>query len=132
MRELFWAANIVIAIDYFLIGWLFLSRIRMRFRQMKTHPRSFGAIVALVVFFFGCVHTHVDLVVLDQNLSEHWYHWDTVLSHWLQALGGLFFWHLARKYLVINIYDRRLYELSADEDAEARLQYLALKAGLLG
>lgn len=135
MKEIFWASNMLIALDYMLIGWFFLARVRVAARVARRNPRALMALAAMTVFFFGCAHTHLDLVFLgvDNADDEHWYHPLNVASHVAQALGGLMFWWMARKHLVINIFDRVTYErVSGDVgDNEARLQNLAMRAGLI-
>lgn len=132
MKTLFHVANALIALDYFLIGMFFLQRLRAANTLRHSSPKAMAAVIAAVLFFFGCVHTHMNLLLLDE-ISDHWYGLLDVLSHWLQGLGGFTFWVLARKYLVINIFDVVAYRrvLSHDEDERERLRYVAIKEGLM-
>lgn len=129
MTALFVAANVLIAVDYALLGIFFLRRIRFPTR-LGVVNRVTVATVGAALFFFGCVHTHLDLLLLG-HLDAHWFSWPNVLSHILQGVGGFMFWFLAQRYLVVNIFERRTYEVAADPEAERRLQYLAQKAGLV-
>jgi len=132
---IFHASNVLIALDYFLIGLFFLGRVRSGISVRRTNPRALLGLAAMIIFFFGCVHTHVNLVILGEGLNPHWFHPLDVFSHAAQGVGGLAFWWLARQHLVINIYDRVVYDeatASAREQAEteARLDRLALQVGL--
>lgn len=128
MRTLFIAANILIAIDYALIGWFFFRRLWLPVKKWRS--KAFRATVALALFFVLCVHTHIDLAVLETN-DAHWHDWWNVMSHWVQGLAGFVFWRLAKNHLVINIFDKKTYSLAANNDTEARLQYLAARVGLV-
>ncbi len=126
MKAAFYAANLLIAVDYALIGLFFLGRLRVT----KFNTKSRTALAAMVLFFFGCMHTHLDLVFLGLD-DPHWYHPANVASHVAQGVGGIVFWWLARKSLVVNIYDKVEYEKAGNAEREARLQYLAAKVGLI-
>lgn len=128
MLAAFMVANLVIALDYALLGVYFLGRLRTP-QSFRRHRKVFFSSVFAALFFFGCVHTHLNLVFMG-DISEQWLDPVAVASHWLQALGGFGFWYLARYHLVINIYDRKTYEQAVNPDVERRLQYLAMRTGL--
>jgi hypothetical protein len=131
MKTLFIAATLLIAVDYALIGWFFLGRLWLP--RSTSRRWAYMAFLCLVLFFFGCVHTHLDIILLGvgDDEHEHWYSWWNVTSHIVQGLAGLGFWVLAKTVLTINIYDRQAYQSAGDGDTERRLQYLALRAGLV-
>lgn len=130
MKSLFVAANLLIAIDYALIGWLLFRRLWEPVRKWRN--RTFAATGCMAMFFLLCVHTHVDLLLMEPDTfaNPHWYSWWNVTSHVAQGVFGLVFWYLARKHLTIRIYDRKIYDAAGDPDTERRLQYLAYRAGL--
>ena len=130
MKELFIATNVLIALDYFLIGVYFLRRTPLLRRSpRRSKARAMIACYAAGLFFFGCMHTHILLALTESHM--HWHSWFNVVSHILQGVGGLTFWYLARHHLVLNIFDKILYERATDDEAEARLQYLADRVGLV-
>lgn len=130
MKNVMIAANLLIALNYVLIGSFFLGRVRAHLKD--SAPKTLVAYLSLGVFFLGCVHTHLDLVFMGVD-DPHWLHPGNIVSHILQGIGGFVFWVLARKYLVINIFDRKAYDRIVEDSrqTEARLAYLAMKAGLV-
>lgn len=102
--------NGLIAVCYALLAFFFAKRVKFPNRQNR-HPLVLLASVGAMLFFVGCAHTHMELMLwsADGSLAKHWYSWWTVLSHLLQGLGGLTFWVLATFYLQLNIYDKRHY-----------------------
>lgn len=135
MRTVFLLANILIALDYALIGTYFLGRLRLPASLKAKGRKVLLATSFAVLFFFGCVHTHIDLLVSaaePSTLGPHWYSWWNVTSHVLQGIGGFGFWLLARRYLVINIFDRKLYESAVKPETKRRLDYLEHQARVIG
>lgn len=133
MKDLFLVATGVIAVDYLLLGfyWLNAAGLLSRARSKVVRPKRLAlfAYVAMATFFFGCVHTHVDLLLLPPN-DPHWYTWWNVTSHWAQAIGGFVFWYLTRTKLVVNIFDRKSYDRAVNPDTNARLDRLAAEIGV--
>lgn len=111
MAHAFSLINAAIALCYGLLAVYFATRLKL-----PSGPgRSYLPVLAwgsLGLFFIGCAHTHLDLAIWSatDNLMDHWFSWWNVLSHLLQAIGGLVFWVLATFYLQINIFDKRHYE----------------------
>ena len=130
-EALFMASNLLIAVDYFLLGIFFLQSthlVRLRVRPgmpVVLRPRRLAmvAYLALGTFFLGCMHTHIQLFLTDDR-SHDWHSWWVVASHIAQGLAGLVFWWLARHHLIVNIFDRICYEEAVSPDSNARLDRL--------
>lgn len=106
----FTGINVVISLSYGLLAMFFATRLKLPGKQ--TNRLSLLACLGAMFFFIGCAHTHIDLAYWSGTggLREHWFSWWNVLSHLLQAVGGLTFWVLATFFLQINIFDKRHYE----------------------
>lgn len=129
MNGILTTANVVITLDYLLIGLFFLQRLLATRQLRRTHRWAVFGLASMALFFFGCMHTHLD-IALQHTYHGHQASWLYVVSHVLQAVGGLAFYWLARRKLVINIYDRETYERATDAETERRLDYLAARVGL--
>lgn len=107
----FMTINIVIALAYGLLAIFFVKRIKLPSRH-ERHWLTMVACVGAAIFFVGCAHTHIDLAYWAQtdDLKQHWYTWWNVVSHLLQAIGGITFWILATFYLQVSVFDKRHYE----------------------
>jgi MFS family permease len=114
--DLFTYVNLAIALCYGLLAIYFIQRIKLPNRK-ERHPLTILACIGAGLFFVGCAHTHLDLVIgsMTDELMQHWYSWWNVISHALQALGGITFWILATFYLQLNIYDKRHYDKVQEE-----------------
>jgi len=130
MRAAFVAANLLIALDYVLIGFYFLARTSLFKASKRPTRKALVACLAAGLFFFGCVHTHLDLILMDLH-DAHWYSWWNLTSHVMQGVGGFTFWFLARHHLTLHIFDRQAYEQATDAQAEERLQRIAMELGLI-
>jgi ABC-type long-subunit fatty acid transport system fused permease/ATPase subunit len=134
VRTAFVAANALIALDYLLIGIFFLSRLHMTRSLRRANPYAVAALLAMGLFFFGCVHTHVELAwhVWHGEAHHHWHTWQGLASHILQGVGGFVFWVLAQRHLIVNIFDRASFWRANDGglETERRLEIMAIRVGL--
>lgn len=116
LMHTFVIVNATIAGCYGLLALYFVKRIKLPGKKDRN-PLTILACIGAGLFFVGCAHTHLDLTVwaMERELKPHWYSWWNVLSHFLQAVGGITFWVLATYYLQLNIFDKKHYEKTQKE-----------------
>ncbi len=116
MITLFVVVNGIVALGYGLLAIFFAARLRLPRKKLEGW-RTIVALTFAAMFFVGCAHTHIDLALwaAQGNLIEHWYSPLNVLSHTLQAIGGLGFWIFATIWVRITIEDKRDYNRRVEE-----------------